>query len=288
MAKTRRANRILVFTGAAGLVAVAVNLLISAINAHKQKNKKKRNLPGSNFCSNLSVSEIHQLTDSIIAKSNEIHDLVASVCLTKVSYKNAIAPLVDLEEYQYPLVQSCLFQKMVATSDDLRTASADAERRINSHFLMCRKREDVYRVIKSLDKMGECLGPEAKLYVQRLVKDFERNGANLCSSKKKEMENLRSKIEKLSLEYIGNLNKDNSFLYFSEKELIGMPPQFLKSLKKTEKGELRVYLNSCHVSPILEYCKIGSTRKSVAVGYWQRCGRQNLSILENLTQWFTM
>ncbi|PKU61540.1 thimet oligopeptidase [Dendrobium catenatum] len=56
---------------------------------------------------------------------------------TRVSYNNAVAPLVDLEEYQYPLVQSCIFQKMVATSDDVRKASADAERRLDSHFLMC-------------------------------------------------------------------------------------------------------------------------------------------------------
>ncbi|KAK8947911.1 hypothetical protein KSP40_PGU003986 [Platanthera guangdongensis] len=57
------------------------------------------------------------------------------ICLATGSSR---IPLLYLEEYQYPLVQSCLFQKMVATSDDLRTASADAERRINSHYFMCR------------------------------------------------------------------------------------------------------------------------------------------------------
>ncbi|PKU72853.1 thimet oligopeptidase [Dendrobium catenatum] len=63
-----------------------------------------------------------------------------------------------------------------------------------------------------------------------------------------------------------------------------MPSQFMKSLDKTEEGKLKVFLRICHVSPILEYCKIGSTRKSVAVAYWQRRGRENLEILENLVR----
>lgn len=60
------------------------------------------------------------------------------------------------------------------------------------------------------------------------VNEFERNGADLTSSKRKEMENLTSQIEKLSLEYIQNLNNDNNFLFFSEAELAGMPSEFIK------------------------------------------------------------
>ncbi|XP_020575057.1 probable thimet oligopeptidase isoform X2 [Phalaenopsis equestris] len=283
MAKGDKVKRVLAFTGAAAFIAIAVNLLVSVINAHKDKwRKKKRGLLRSNVCVNLSAFEIHHLTDRIIAKSNEIHDLVASVHLENVSYENAVAPLADLEEFQYPLVQSCIFQKMVATSDEVRKASADAERILDSHFLMCRKREDVYRVIKAYDKKGEWLGPEAKRYVQSLVKDFERNGAGLTSSKRKEIESLSSQIEKLSLEFIQNLNNDNGFLFFSEAELPGMPSRFIESLDKSEQGKLKVFLKSHHVLPILEYCKIGSTRKSVAIAYCQRHGRENLAILKHL------
>ncbi|KAG0486659.1 hypothetical protein HPP92_008754 [Vanilla planifolia] len=233
---------------------------------------------------NLSASEIHRLADQIIAKSNETHDLVSSVPLENVTYKNVICPLMDLEEQQYPLVQSCLFPKMVATSEDVRKASADAEKKLDSHFLKCRKREDVYRVIKAFVKKGEWLDLEARRYVQCLVKEFERSGMNLTSSKLEEMESLRSEMEKLSFKYIHNLNNDASFLLLSEGELDGMPPQFMKSLNKTDGGKMKVLLKTYHVLPILEYCKLGATRKSVAAAYWQRCGRENLHILENLVQ----
>lgn len=41
-------------------------------------------VPGLNVLVNLSATEIHKLTDQIIAKSKEVHDLVASVPLEKV------------------------------------------------------------------------------------------------------------------------------------------------------------------------------------------------------------
>ena len=51
---------------------------------------------------------------------------------------NVIAPLAELEAQQFPLVQSCVFPKMVSACDDVRKASAEAERRIDAHVLTCR------------------------------------------------------------------------------------------------------------------------------------------------------
>lgn len=56
----------------------------------------------------------------------------------QVTYKNVVSPLAELEAQQFPLMQSCLFAKLVSTSDDVRKASAEAERRIDGHVLMCR------------------------------------------------------------------------------------------------------------------------------------------------------
>lgn len=41
MPKEKKERRILAFTGAAALVAVGLNLLLSAINTHRKNSKKK-------------------------------------------------------------------------------------------------------------------------------------------------------------------------------------------------------------------------------------------------------
>ncbi|MQL93378.1 hypothetical protein Taro_026040 [Colocasia esculenta] len=290
----RRGWRVLAYGGAAVLVAGGLKLLVSALNDRRNRSNSNANdnnerrkrkatgLPGFNVRINLSASEIHKLVDHIISKSEETYDLVASIPLDKVTYANTISPLSELDANQFPLMQSCMFLKMVAVSNDVRKASAEAESKLDSHSLRCRKREDVYRVIKAFAGRGEWLTPEAHRYVEHLIKDFERNGANLNSDKQKELDHLKTQIDELSLQYIRNLTMDDSFLLFNELELAGMPPEFTKSLETDGNGKMKISLRSHHVSPILEHCKIGSTRKIVAVAHGRRCGKENLGILEKL------
>ncbi|KAL6616561.1 hypothetical protein ACP70R_038831 [Stipagrostis hirtigluma subsp. patula] len=294
MTPRRRERRVIAVAGAAALVAVGLNLALSAVAAHRRR--KRRELPGFTAQVNLSAAEIKRLADRIIAKSKDTYDSVAAVPLDKVSYANAIAPLAELDALQFPLVQACLLPRMVSPSEDVRRASAEAEKRLDAHFMLCsnnkspiisckvtRQREDVYRVIKAFAVKGERIGPEATRFVQCLVKEFERNGAKLPQSKRKEMEKLKYHISELSLKYIQNMNDFTKFLLLSEDELAGMPLEFIKDLEKVD-GKLKVLLTSYHVTPILEHCKVGSTRKLIAVAYGQKGGKENLGILENLVQ----
>ncbi|GMP84158.1 hypothetical protein CsSME_00037786 [Camellia sinensis var. sinensis] len=253
MLKQKRENRntnLVALSDGAALLAIAVNFAVNAL----KKNRKKKDLPGSTVQVNLSPPEILRLANRIIAKSKEAHDSIASVPLDKVTYTTAILPLAELEAQQFPLVQSCVFPKLVSTSEDVRKASAEAERRIDAHVSSCSKREDVYRVIKAVAARGEWMNTKA--YAQ---------------------------IDELSGRYIQNLNDDSTSLLVSETQLVGLPPEFLESLDKAENGKFKVTLRSHHVSPILELCKVGLTRRIVAVAYGRRC-EVNLSILESLVR----
>ncbi|KAF7124820.1 hypothetical protein RHSIM_Rhsim12G0036000 [Rhododendron simsii] len=277
--KRERNNHLVAITGAAALLAVAANF---AVNALKNRRKKK-DLLGYDVRVNISRSEISRLADRIIAKSKEVHNAVASVPLDKVTYANTILPLAELEAQQFPQVQSCVFPKLVSTSEDVRKASAEAERRIDAYVSSCSKREDVYRVIKAFAAKGEWMSSEAKCYTQCLIRDFEQNGLGLTITKKEELQRLRVQIDELSKRYVSNLNDDTASLLFSETELVGIPPEFLKSLDKAENGKFKVTLRSHHILPVLELCKVGLTRRIVAVAYGRRC-EVNFSILESLVQ----
>ncbi|KAL3328044.1 hypothetical protein AABB24_035615 [Solanum stoloniferum] len=281
MAKQKRdRNNLIALTGAAALVAIAVNFAISAIN---NKHRKKKDVPGSKVRVNLSASEIMKLAESIINKSKQVHDAVASIPLDKVVYENVILPLAELEAQQFPLIQSCVFPKWLSASEDVRKASAEAERKIDAHITMCRKREDVYRVVKALTVTGDGLTTDAKTFTRFLVREFERNGVNLTLSKKEELQRLTANIDELSMQYIRNLDDDCSFLLFTDMELEGLPQEFLKSLERSEDGKRKIIMRSHQISPVLELCKVGSTRRAVAISYGHRC-ETNVTILEQLIQ----
>ncbi|XP_061368085.1 probable thimet oligopeptidase isoform X1 [Gastrolobium bilobum] len=284
MDKQKKGRNLLAFTGTAALLAIAVNLALTAIKYRKEKNAKTKDLAGSKVLVNLSASEILKLADQIIAKSNEVHNSVASVPLDKVTCTNVISPLAELQAMQFPLIQSCVFPKLVSTREDVRKASAEAERRIDTHLDVCSKREDVYLVVKAFAVRGDWMNAEVKRFVQILVRDFERNGLNLTASKREELLRLRAQIDELSFRYIQNLNDDSTFLLFNEAELLGLPTEFLKGLDKSENGKLKISLRSHHVAAVLEFCKVGTTRRMVSGAYGNRCGEVNLTILECLVQ----
>ncbi|GAV80368.1 Peptidase_M3 domain-containing protein [Cephalotus follicularis] len=283
LSKGSRDHNLVALTGAAAVLALAVHFVFSALHHHKRKSKTK-DVQGSNLRLDLSAREILKLADSVILESKRVHDAVASVPLDKVTYTNAISPLAELEAKQYPLVHSCVVPKLVSTLEDVRKASAEAERRLDTHALLCSKRDDVYRVVKAFAAREEWINPEAKRYIQCLVRDFEQKGLNLSLTKREEVERLRIQIDELSLRYVQNLNDDSTFLLFSETELVGLPPEFLKSLDKAENGKFKVTLKNHHVAPVLELCKVGTTRRTVAVAYGKRCGEVNFCVLENLVQ----
>ncbi|XP_010556176.1 PREDICTED: probable thimet oligopeptidase [Tarenaya hassleriana] len=280
---SKRKLNLVAFTGAAGLLGLAISLAIFAFTSHRGKSKKK-GLPGCAVCVNLSPKEIIELADAIVAESTRVYDAVASVPLDRVSYENVVLPLAELEARQFPLIQSCMFPKMLAPEDTVRKTSAEVEQKIDAHILAWRKREDVYRAIKAYAARGELIAPEAKRYLQCLVKDFEHNGLDLTVTKREEVLRLRNEIDELSLQYVQNLNDDNSCLFFSEAELDGLPPELLESLDKTGNGEFKVTLESSHVAAILELCKIARTRRAVAMAYGKRCGDVNIAVLKKLVQ----
>lgn len=277
--KTKKTQkRAVAFAIATALAFMAARAFLSFFRG------RRKGFPEIKIRINLTASGILNLADCIVAKSMKIHDSVAAVPLDEVAYSNVIMPLAELEAEQSYLVQSCLLPRMVATSKDVREASVEAEKLIDAHNVKCSMREDVYLIVKAFAARGEWLDPEAQRYVNRLVKEFERRGVNLTSGKREELERVKRRIGELCNRFVNNLNEEGCYLLFNESDLAGVPSDFIKSLHKTEDGKLQVNDKPTHTYPILRHCKVGATRKAVAVAKDQRCLKENTKILEELVQ----
>lgn len=90
--------------------------------------------------------------------------------LAQVSYANVISPLAELEAQQFPLIQSCVFPKMVSTLDDVRKASCEAEKRLDSHLLMCRFQH--FCSLRFFLSFFHCLFTYHVMYICNLVMEY--------------------------------------------------------------------------------------------------------------------
>ncbi|GJM92282.1 hypothetical protein PR202_ga08735 [Eleusine coracana subsp. coracana] len=170
MTPRRRERRFIAVAGAAALVAVGLNLAFSAVAAHHRR--KRRELPGFTAQVNLSAAEIKRLADRIITKSKNTYDSVAAVPFDKVSFSNVIAPLAELDALQFPLVQACVLPRMVSTSEDVRRASAEAQKRLDCHFLLCRLALPGDRLLSLMDRKVQLRHRLARLLGYPNYSDF--------------------------------------------------------------------------------------------------------------------
>eukprot|EP00897_Mesotaenium_endlicherianum_P002103 jgi/Mesen1/1920/ME000144S01046 len=193
-----------------------------------------RDAPGIRIRFDLSPLQIHQEVEDIIAASERVHDQIAAVPLHQVTYERVIQPLALLEAEEFAHSQACELPAMVSPSKALRDASNDAQIALDAYHVKCSMREDVYRVVKAYAQLKEPLPPEQQRYVDRLVRDSERLGLSLDAATRAHVERLKTRAGELCITFQKHLNEDNTLLYFTRQQLLGMPPDFISSLKPKE------------------------------------------------------
>lgn len=265
--------------GAAVGVLIAGKLLMRTFRAVLGGNSSELK-----FIINLEATQIVKLAEELIARSQKIHDVVASVPIQKVTYENVIAPLAKLEAEEFALIQSCKFPRLISASKEVCQASSHAEKMLDAHKLKCSMRVDVYLVVKALSNKKSILHPEAQRYIDRMVRGYERKGLHLRAELREEAERLNARIGELCNVFQNNVNEEDSSLSFAAEELAGMHSNFIKSLNTGDAGRLKVTLKPPHYFPIMEHCKIRSTRLAVAAARYQRCMKENTPILEKVLE----
>lgn len=91
---------------------------------------------------------------------------------------------------------------------------------------------DVYSVFKAYESIATGLTDEQKRFLEWQIRDGERNGLHLPENIREEVMELKKRLSQLSVDYQSNLNEESTVLYFSRKELEGMPENFFDGLKQ--------------------------------------------------------
>uniref|UniRef100_A0A8C4EWJ8 Neurolysin (metallopeptidase M3 family) n=1 Tax=Dicentrarchus labrax TaxID=13489 RepID=A0A8C4EWJ8_DICLA len=231
----------------------------------------------------LSPAEIRTTTDSLINRVKKVYDDIGSLKVENVCVENTLKALANVR-LDYASSRHVLdFPQYVFPSKEVRTASTEADKKLSDFDVEISMREDVFKRITAL-QLQDNLTSEEKRFLDRLVTLGKRNGLHLSVDIQEEIKRTSKLISELSIEFNKNLNEDNTFLLFSERELGGLADSYLNGLDKAADGRYKVTLEYPHYFPLMKRCHNPETRRKMETAFHSRCKEVNTGILEELIQ----
>jgi len=135
--------------------------------------------------------------------------------------------------------------------------------------------------VKALHDQGSVTEPEDLRFLESEVRDYKRAGLDLDKDTRDQVQALKTRMSELSINFSKNSNEENSTHEFTLAELEGLPEDFKNSLEKVNDNFL-VSLAYPHYIPIMQLCKVSSTRQTIEKAFNSRCIDTNVDIIEEL------
>ncbi|KAK2732701.1 hypothetical protein FQN57_002491 [Myotisia sp. PD_48] len=229
-------------------------------------------------------------TRRLIELSRNIQDtVVAQVSTDNAKFDTVLLPLAH-DENSMALESHILgFYQYVSTDGTLRNASTEAERLMNDFAIESAMREDLYKLVDAVVKRGEpevaSLQPESRRLLEKEHKDYIRNGLGLPAGEQRDrFKEIKKRLSEIGLEFQKNLNEESGGLWFTPKELEGVPEDVLSGLQHGEKGsenegKLRLTFKYPDLFPTLKYATNPDTRHKVFVANENKCN-QNVPLFK--------
>jgi len=234
--------------------------------------------------SNLTVDKLVGIYEKQKSLTIQINDKLASLDKSNLTYWDCFeSPLK--EESNYCLEFTLNHFEQLHPNEEIRTKSAELNKQLSSFGIEQAMRQDVYDIISHYYSNqyvfeADSLDSEQKKYIEKTMCVYNMMGLGLPEDKKEKVKEISKKLSTYASDYSMNLASVKTELHFEIEKLEGMDKDWLSSrLDPINPLMVIVKLQYPDYVPIMEYCKIRSTRKIMSEAMGSRCLDTNLPII---------
>ena len=211
-------------------------------------------------------------TQKLIADSRGLEDrLVKNIKVEDATFKNVMAELARDENETALQMRILGFYQAVSAKQDLRDASTKADKIMDEFGIESSMREDVFKLVDGVYKRNESeLDPESRRFVEKNRRMYIRNGLSLPAGPKRDrFKAIQLQLSELAIQFQKSLNEETGGLWYTPKELDGVPDDVVSDLEKGKgknDGKLKLTFKYPHLFPTLKYATNPETRKRLLIG----------------------
>lgn len=233
---------------------------------------------------NLTVDRVEFLTTQQCNQMKELNDRLSLLDKNNLSYDNVFQ--YDLfEESKYALEYAISDMEVLHPNEDIRNKLVESSKILIDYSIEQGMRKDVYAVVSHyyknqyLDEKSN-LSQEQEKYVEKTIIGYEKLGLSLPDEKYEEVKEINKQISIYGTDYESNISNVKTEIFFPKSDLEGLDEEWLSNRLILETNTYKVKLQYPDYVPIMEYCKVRSTRQKMAELMGSRCIDVNLEILD--------
>jgi len=143
--------------------------------------------------------------------------------------------------------------------------------------------ENLYRSVKDFaaTKEAKQLKGFQKLYLDDMLRGFQRNGFALSKEKRDELKIFQNKLSDLSITFSKNIADYQDFLIVSEADMDGLPEDY-KNPRRQDDGSYKIDLSYPSYSAFMKSSPSEKARKAMYTKYSNRAADKNLEVLKEI------
>jgi len=155
----------------------------------------------------------------------------------------------------------------------VRDAADEAEQRIDAFHTELALDRELFEIVSAVDGSG--LDADASRLLERVLRDFRRAGVDRDEATRSRLRELAQEELQASQEFSRNIRAGVRTIRVRPEELAGMPGDWMAAHEPDDDGLIAVSTDYPDSVPLVTYCSVASTRRSMTRE------RQNIAWPEN-------